>query len=61
MHPTTDIDVKNLCSRKLWELLRDHHTAGQARPAIEAELLARRHYVSELQQFKRRTRALTGS
>ena len=54
---STDIDVKNLCSRKLWELLRDQHTAGQVRPAIEAELLARQHYVTELQRFKLRVTA----
>ena len=46
----TEINVKNLCSRKLWELLKnaEWQTASE-RFAIEQELSGRRHYLEELQ------------
>lgn len=49
------IDVKNLCSRKLWELL---NLRSSDRPnwhdclLIEKELLAREHYLQELNQLR---------
>ncbi len=47
------IDVKNLCSRKLWELLNEQQCGITARNACERELLERRHYLPELQQLRR--------
>ena len=41
----TEINVKNLCSRKLWELLKN----AEWQTAIEQELSGRRHYLEELQ------------
>lgn len=46
------IDVTNLCSRKLWDMLKNadwqHDTEKRA---IELELSSRRHYEKELQQL----------
>ena len=54
MNPETTINVKNLCSRKLWELLTEQQ--NNSRPndklACEAELLQRRHYTAELQRLR---------
>lgn len=47
-------DVKNLCSRKLWELLLEQHRSScQQVQLLEQELLQRRHYVNELLALKR--------
>ena len=46
------IDVKNLCSRKLWEILTCIDAtalSAQQKNSIEAELRERRHYLPELQ------------
>ena len=50
------LDVKNLCSRKLMELLTTHSYQPQQLTASERnsvlqELLTRRHYLVELEQF----------
>lgn len=46
------IDVTNLCSRKLWDMLKNadwqHDTEKRA---IEIELSSRSHYQEELQQL----------
>lgn len=46
----TEIDVKNLCSRKLWELLKNAEwQSASEKFAIEQELSGRRHYIDELE------------
>lgn len=46
----TEIDVKNLCSRKLWELLKNAEWQNSSEKfAIEQELSGRRHYIDELE------------
>lgn len=50
-----EINVKNLCSRKLWELLKNAEWQDNAeRFAIERELSGRRHYLEELKQLSAR-------
>lgn len=44
------VDIKNLCSRKLLELMQEDRRPDQHRQAIADELLQRRHYLKELQQ-----------
>lgn len=43
------LDIKNLSSRKLLELVRDHRAVEQHQ-AIATELQQRRHYLEELRQ-----------
>lgn len=43
------VDIKNLCSRKLLELVRTDSLAQQ-QEAIAHELQQRRHYLDELRQ-----------
>lgn len=51
MKTETIIDVKNLCSRKLWELAtRDDIDADEMR-SIASELQLRRHYLHELESL----------
>ena len=51
MKTETIIDVKNLCSRKLWELAtRDDIGADEMR-SIASELQLRRHYLHELESL----------
>jgi len=45
------VDVKNLCSRKLWELAESRSVDSGALYAIAEELQLRRHYLSELEQL----------
>jgi hypothetical protein len=45
------VDVKNLCSRKLWELAESRSVDNGALYAIAEELQLRRHYLSELEQL----------
>jgi hypothetical protein len=47
----TSVDVKNLCSRKLWELAESCSLDSDALGAIAEELQLRRHYLSELEQL----------
>lgn len=47
----TSIDVKNLCSRKLWELAESSAADPDSLGAIAEELQLRRHYLSELEQL----------
>jgi hypothetical protein len=47
----TAVDVKNLCSRKLWELAESRAVDSDALGAITEELQLRRHYLSELEQL----------
>lgn len=48
---TTTLDVKNLCSRKLWELAESHVSDRAALGVIAEELQRRRHYLAELEQL----------
>lgn len=47
----TDIDVKNLCSRKLYELCAASAVAPSERAACLRELEARRHYLDQLSRL----------
>ncbi|MFT4920615.1 MAG: hypothetical protein ACJA1T_000922 [Zhongshania aliphaticivorans] len=50
-----EVNVKNLCSRKLWELLKNAEWQDKSeRFAIERELSGRRHYIKELEQLTAR-------
>jgi len=53
-----DINVKNLCSRKLWELISSPRNGlpVNQKSACEKELMARNHYLSELQQLQHQHR-----
>ena len=46
----TALDVKNLCSRKLWELAASDAVDAEELRAIASELQLRRHYLNELAQ-----------
>lgn len=48
------LDVKNLCSRKLFEILSSGgaRLSGQQRHTVERELVARRHYLQEIQRMR---------
>lgn len=48
---TTTFDVKNLCSRKLWELAESYASDAITLGAIAEELQLRRHYLNELEQL----------
>ena len=48
------LDVKNLCSRKLMELLTTHYPKPLnpvQKQSVLQELLMRRHYLAELEKF----------
>lgn len=56
-HPNIQpaIDVKNLCSRKLFEMLSIEEELGLTRQqmkSVEAELVARQHYLTELGRLR---------
>ncbi|HET8710829.1 MAG TPA: hypothetical protein VFM32_05620 [Spongiibacteraceae bacterium] len=51
MKTETTIDVKNLCSRKLWELASSHEIDANEMRSIASELQLRRHYLSELEHL----------
>lgn len=53
----TTIDVKNLCSRKLWELAAGRQVADTELAAIANELQLRRHYLVELENLLEPRRA----
>jgi hypothetical protein len=48
---SNSFDVKNLCSRKLWELASSHAGDADTLCAIAEELQLRRHYLDELEQL----------
>lgn len=48
--PVTNIDVKNLCSRKLLELVATGTVDPRELWAVVDELQQRRHYLTELEQ-----------
>lgn len=52
----TNINVKNLCSRKLWELISSPRNSVPVnqQSACKQELIARNHYRHELQQLQHR-------
>lgn len=50
-HEMSDFDVKNLCSRKLWELASSHDLGNDELRAIAGELQLRRHYLLELERI----------
>ena len=45
------LDVKNLCSRKLWELASTAEIDAEEMRTIASELQLRRHYLHELEQL----------
>ena len=45
------LDVKNLCSRKLWELASSDEIDAEAMRSIASELQLRRHYLHELENL----------
>lgn len=46
-----NLDVKNLCSRKLWELAASNQIDTHELRAIAGELQLRRHYLNELESL----------
>jgi hypothetical protein len=46
------IDVKNLCSRKLYELYASRTVDAASLDAIIDELQTRRHYLTELERLQ---------
>jgi hypothetical protein len=54
LEQTPDINVKNLCSRKLWELLAKDPSKKlnqQEKNHIHQELLSRQHYLKEINSW----------
>ena len=51
MKTEATIDVKNLCSRKLWELASSHAIDANEMRSIASELQLRRHYLNELERL----------
>lgn len=54
MNVENNLDVKSLCSRKLWEMLAlegQHADNYQQQIQITQELVTRRHYLREIEQY----------
>jgi hypothetical protein len=51
MKTETMLDVKNLCSRKLWELASSHTIDSEEMRSIASELQQRRHYLHEIENL----------
>jgi len=51
MKTETTLDVKNLCSRKLWELASSETIDAEEMRSIASELQLRRHYLHELENL----------
>ncbi|HEY3699226.1 MAG TPA: hypothetical protein VGK97_07835 [Spongiibacteraceae bacterium] len=51
MKQEANLDVKNLCSRKLWELATSTELDADEMRTIACELQLRRHYLHELEQL----------
>lgn len=51
MKSEATLDVKNLCSRKLWELASSDQIDADAMRTIASELQQRRHYLQELENL----------
>lgn len=51
MKNETSLDVKNLCSRKLWELVSSHTIDAEEMRSIASELQLRRHYLNQLENL----------
>jgi hypothetical protein len=51
MKTESTLDVKNLCSRKLWELASSEEVDAAAMRSIASELQQRRHYLLELENL----------
>ena len=47
-YEATNLNVKNLCSRKLWELASTRAVDDDELRAVARELQLRRHYLQEL-------------
>lgn len=53
MNTEQQIDINNLCSRKLWEILTLKPPIYQEQKShIEEELITRRHYTNELENWR---------
>ncbi len=51
MKSEATLDVKNLCSRKLWELASSDEIDADEVRSIASELKLRRHYLHELENL----------
>lgn len=51
-HQATHLNVKNLCSRKLWELASTRAVDDDQLRAVARELQLRRHYLQELESLR---------
>lgn len=51
MKQEATLDVKNLCSRKLWELATSAELDADEMRTIAGELQLRRHYLHELEKL----------
>lgn len=55
-HTHNRIDLDNLCSRKLWEILTINQRLDRLeQESIEQELLTRRHYIPELKNWRQQS------
>ena len=53
MNTEQHIDINNLCSRKLWEILTlNVPIHNQQKTHIVQELITRRHYTTELENWR---------
>lgn len=51
MKAEATLDVKNLCSRKLWELVSSDDLDADEMRSVASELQLRRHYLHELENL----------
>lgn len=57
-----ELDVKALCSRKLLDLLKnDEWESTRERRRIETELIARRHYLEQMEALSGKKRVMAPS
>ncbi|MBB3046954.1 hypothetical protein FHR99_001190 [Litorivivens lipolytica] len=57
-----ELDVKALCSRKLLDLLKnDEWDSARERRKIETELIARQHYLEQMEALSGKKRVLAPS
>lgn len=47
-----ELDVSNLCSRKLWDLLNQNSLLDWQQQRVIRELQTRRHYLDEIQSYR---------
>ncbi len=57
MKNSSKIDIDNLCSRKIWELLANNNIttiSHNEKKVLEQTLISRNHYLNELYQRRRK-------